>query len=232
VTEIQISNFEPEGACDLSLVQNSCFTRIDQTTTLVLTVLNGDLSAQQAIEVPVLDATSTPYPTDTPVPTATALPTLTPTLEPTPPPADRTPVSRYTPTPSPTVTPTPTSTATPTSAPRPSNVFSIEYLGCRPHSLALGSVKGQVFDREGKIIAGRAQVEITIDGSLWDSPGNPAPTNVDGWYEWNLTLNQRIRFAALYLDGRQAVIEPPPGPGPFEVVTTSRCFQHVNFRQQ
>jgi hypothetical protein len=230
VTEIQISNFEPEGHCDFDLVQNNCFTRIDQTTTFVLTALNGSLSAQQAIEVPVLDALPTAYPTDTPIPTVTALPTLTPTPEPTPPTVVRTPTSRHSPTPSPTVTPTPTATTTPTSTPRPSNVFTIEYLGCRPHSFTLGSVKGQVFDREGKIIAGRAQVEITIDGKLWDSPGNPAPTNVDGWYEWNLALNQRIQFAALYLDGRQAIIDPPPGA--FEVVTTSRCFQHVNFRQQ
>jgi hypothetical protein len=232
VTEIQISNFEPEGSCDLSLVQNNCFTRIDQTTTFLLTAFNGNLSAQQAIEVPVLDATPTSYPTGTPVPTPTELPTLTPTPEPTPTERVGTPASRYSPTPSPTVTPEPTATSTPTPIPRPSNVFSIEYLGCKPHSFTLGSVKGQVFDREGKVIAGRAEVEITIDGKLWDSPGNPAPTNVDGWYEWILGLDQRIQFSALYIDGRPAIIDPPPGPGAFEVVTASRCFQHVNFRQQ
>jgi energy-coupling factor transporter ATP-binding protein EcfA2 len=49
VTEIQISEFEPEGACDLSLVQNNCFTRIDRTTTFVMTAFNGGLSASQAI---------------------------------------------------------------------------------------------------------------------------------------------------------------------------------------
>ena len=111
-------------------------------------------------------------------------------------------------------------------------MFLIEYLGCKPHSFTLGSVKGQVLDREGKVISGRAQVEIAIDGKPWDSPGNPASTNVDGWYEWNLAVNQRIQFVALYLDGRQAIIDPPPGTGAFEVVATSRCFQHVNFRQQ
>jgi hypothetical protein len=111
-------------------------------------------------------------------------------------------------------------------------VFSLEYLGCKPHSFKLGSVKGQVFDREGNAIAGRAQVEITINGNPWESPGNPAPTNVDGWFEWNLSLNQWVQFAALYVDGRQAVIGSPPNADAFGVLTTSYCFQNINFRQQ
>jgi hypothetical protein len=117
----------------------------------------------------------------------------------------------------------------PTPTPTPSDLFVIEYLGCKPHGREQGSVKGQVFDAEGRPIAnGRAWVTIWIDGRPWDSDANPAPTNVDGWYEWFLSLNQIIRFVKLEVDGR----EVPFGPQNFEVPTVSGCFQHVNFRQQ
>lgn len=144
--------------------------------------------------------TSTPRPTATPIPpTATATATLLPT-------------ATYTPVP-----PTPT--------PRP--VYVIEYLECRPHNFDLGSVKGQVFDTQGAIIPG-AQVEIWLNGIAWDDPANPATTNEDGWYEWNLSLGQTVRFHALYVDGAEVTIDPQD----FEVQTISRCFQHVNFRQE
>jgi len=127
----------------------------------------------------------------------------------------------------PTTLPTRLPTVTLTVTPTPSNVFAVEYLGCRTHSFALGSVKGQVFDSRGNIIRG-ALVEIWIDGSRWDDPANPARTNEDGWYEWILSLNQTIRFVALYVDGRQVAISPQG----FEVPALSGCFQHVNFRQR
>jgi len=127
----------------------------------------------------------------------------------------------------PTTLPTRLPTVTVMVTPTPSNVFAVEYLGCRTHSFALGSVKGQVFDSRGNIIRG-ALVEIWIDGSRWDDPANPARTNEDGWYEWILSLNQTIRFVALYVDGRQVAISPQG----FEVPTLSGCFQHVNFRQR
>jgi len=91
----------------------------------------------------------------------------------------------------------------------------------------LGSVKGQIFDRQGNIMPG-AQVEIWIDGARWNNAANPATANQDGWYEWILGLNQTVRFVALYVDGRQVTLSPQF----LDVPTRSGCFQHVNFRQQ
>jgi hypothetical protein len=105
--------------------------------------------------------------------------------------------------------------------------FLVEYIGCEPHGLALGSVKGQVFDRGGNVVAG-AQVEIWINGALWDSPENPATTNEEGWYEWVLVLGHSVQFSALYVDGQRVSF----GPRDLEVLTKSGCFQHVNFKQQ
>jgi hypothetical protein len=107
------------------------------------------------------------------------------------------------------------------------NVFAIEYLGCKSHAMTLGSVKGQIFDRQGNIMPG-AQVEIWIDGARWNNAANPATANQDGWYEWILGLNQTVRFVALYVDGRQVTLSPQF----LDVPTRSGCFQHVNFRQQ
>jgi hypothetical protein len=149
-------------------------------------------------------------------PTYTPTPTATPTAIPTE-------------TPTPTATPTRTPTPKPTLSPTPSVVFLVEYQGCKQHSLTSGSVKGQVFDANGRIVAnGRARVEIYIDGVRWDSSRNPAPTNVDGWYEWILGLGQQIRFVSLYVDGRRVLLQPEG----FEVPTRSGCFQHVNLRQR
>ena len=103
----------------------------------------------------------------------------------------------------------------------------LEYLDCKEHRSGLGSVKGQVFDREGNIIQG-AQVEIWLNGAPWESSSNPATTNEDGWFEWVLSLDQMVRFNALYVNGQQVDLESAG----FEVLTISGCFQHVNFRQQ
>jgi conflict system STAND superfamily ATPase len=109
----------------------------------------------------------------------------------------------------------------------PTTVYEVEYLGCQSHDITTGSVKGQVLDTEGAIVRG-AQVRIEINGLRWDAPDNPATTNVDGWYEWILSLNQTVQFVALTIDGRPVAIEPPD----FEVFTRSRCFQRVNFRER
>jgi len=106
-------------------------------------------------------------------------------------------------------------------------VFVIEYHGCVGHGSQLGSVKGQIFDKHGRIIQGAA-VTIGIDGGRWDDPANPAVTNQDGWYEWWLGVGQRISFLRLDIEGVTAHF----GPKPFEVVTQAGCFQHVNFREQ
>jgi hypothetical protein len=183
-------------------------------------------AAPQATATPVATvaiSTATPVPTDTPTAAPTATPTHTPTHTPT---ATAPPTPTHTPAavvPSP---PTDTPSATATAAPSELS-FAVEYLGCKSHAIKHGSVKGQVFDRQGSVIPG-AQVEIWIDGQRWDDPANPATANQDGWYEWVLALDQVIRIVALYIDGQEVAIYPDN----LEVPSVSRCFQHVNFRQQ
>jgi serine/threonine protein kinase len=115
----------------------------------------------------------------------------------------------------------------PTVTPVPQRAFRVEYHGCVPHDMELGCVKGQVFARDGQVIVG-ALVEIDIGGQRWDSPANPAATNGAGWYEWNLTAGQKVKFLSLTVDGSQVPFEPSG----FEVVTQSGCFQHVDFIEQ
>jgi len=93
--------------------------------------------------------------------------------------------------------------------------------------MQLGSVKGQVFDRNGHVIPG-ARVEIWLDGARWNSPANPATTNGEGWYEWILTPGQRVRFVALTVGSTKATILPAS----VEVTSQSGCFQRVDFREQ
>ena len=106
-------------------------------------------------------------------------------------------------------------------------IFVIEYHGCVDHYSQLGSVKGRVFDKDGRIIQGAA-VTIGIGGGVWDDPANPAVTNEDGWYEWWLGVDQRISFLQLDIKGVRAQFAPKP----FEVTTYSACFQHIDFREQ
>jgi len=106
-------------------------------------------------------------------------------------------------------------------------IFVIEYHGCVDHYSQLGSVKGQVFDKYGRIIQGAA-VTIGIGGGAWDDPANPAVTNEDGWYEWWLGVDQRISFLQLDIKGVRALFAPEP----FEVTTHSACFQRIDFREQ
>ena len=106
-------------------------------------------------------------------------------------------------------------------------MFVIEYHGCRGHGSGLGSVKGQIFDNQGRVIQGAA-VKIGLNGGAWDDPANPARTNEDGWYEWWLGIGQRVSFLQLDIQGVPAQF----GPKPFEVVARSGCFQHVDFREQ
>jgi len=163
-------------------------------------------------------------------PTATAVAksaTSTPTSGPT---ATKAPTTTPTPTDTPVVIVIPTSTDTPTVVATATPVglsFAVEYLGCQPHDLFWGSVKGQIFDRQGGVIPG-AKVKIWIDGHYWDDAANPAPANQDGWYEWVLALDQVIRLATLYIDNQEVAIYPDN----LEVPSVSWCFHHVNFRHQ
>jgi predicted nucleic acid-binding Zn ribbon protein len=144
---------------------------------------------------------------------ASATPTWTATASPSP---------TMTEIPSPTASPLPTATPTP-----PVRTFKLIYRDCIPHGFALGSVKGQVFDRSGKVIPG-AKVRITINGYEWQSEANPATTNADGWYEWTLDVGQKVQFVELIVDGKSV----PFSPQEFEVKAQGSCFQRVDFVEQ
>ncbi|MGB9880639.1 MAG: zinc-ribbon domain-containing protein [Anaerolineae bacterium] len=154
--------------------------------------------------------TETPSPTEMPT-QATAAPSPFPSLSPT-----------ATTAPTPTALPTATKTPLP-----PQRTFKLIYKNCIPHALSLGSVKGQVFDKMGKVIPG-AKVRITINGYEWRSDANPATTNVDGWYEWVLEPGQRVKFVELIVNGESV----PFIPSDLEVIATSGCFQRVDFVEQ
>jgi hypothetical protein len=152
-------------------------------------------------------------------PTATLLPSPSPTEaeESASPPTET-----ATPVPMPAQSPTPLPTATPEQ-----RIFRLEYRGCTPHAQSLGSVKGQVFDKKGAVIAG-AKVRITIDGYDWKSDANPATTNGDGWYEWILQVGQKVEFVELIVDGQAVSFSPTD----MEVKATGGCFQRVDFIEQ
>ncbi len=152
----------------------------------------------------------TPLPTEAPIQA-----TVTPTLLPSP-----SPISTELPTPTPSLTPT--QKATP-----PQPTFKLVYRECIPHGLSLGSVKGQVFDKKGKVIPG-AKVRIMINDYEWESEANPATTNSEGWYEWILEPGQRVKFVELIVAGQSV----PFSPRDFEVEATGGCFQRVDFEQQ
>ncbi len=141
-----------------------------------------------------------------------------------------TPTVTATPSPSPTASQVPTPTLSPTftevPTPRP-RTFGLVYRECIPHGFSLGSVKGQVFDKGGGVIAG-ARVRITINGYQWDSAANPATTNSAGWYEWTLEVGQKVQFVELIVDGKSV----PFAPQGFEVEATGSCFQRVDFVEQ
>jgi len=160
-----------------------------------------------------------------PTPVA-VIPTTTPTQVPVQATATLTPL----PSPSPTATglQPATPSLTPTEKPTPrQRTFKLLYKDCIPHGLALGSVKGQVFDKTGKIIPG-AKVRITINGYEWQSDANPATTNAEGWYEWILEVGQKVQFVELIVAGRSV----PFSPRGFEVEATGGCFQRVDFVEQ
>jgi hypothetical protein len=134
----------------------------------------------------------------------------------------------------PSATPPPVATATPAHSPTPpptptppQRVFKLVYGGCTPHAQSLGSVKGQVLDKKGAVIAG-AKVRITIDGYDWKSDANPATTNGDGWYEWILQVDQKVKFVELIVGGQAVSFSPTD----LEVKTTGGCFQRVDFIEQ
>jgi hypothetical protein len=136
--------------------------------------------------------------------------------------------------PVPSLSPTPISLSTSTPSPTPIETptpqqrgFALIYKNCVPHSLSLGSVKGQVWDKYGEVIPG-ARVRIMIDDYDWESDANPATTNPDGWYEWVLETGQRVKFVELIVEGESVAFSPDD----FEVKATGGCFQHVDFVEE
>jgi hypothetical protein len=158
-------------------------------------------------------------------PTPTA---LAPAAPPTQLPASSTPTVLPSPTPTayvpPTATPVPTATPKPTAAQR---TFKLVYKQCVPHGSSLGSVKGQVFDKSGRVIPG-AKVRIRINDFDWKSDANPATTNAEGWYEWTLEVGQKVKFMELTVAGRSV----PFSPQGFEIESQGGCFQRVDFVEQ
>jgi len=181
----------------------------------------GSIWPRPAVRPTNVVGSPTPSVTRVPVgPSATPLPSLSPTeagLSATPPPA-----ATATPAPAPVHSATPPPTPTP-----PQRAFKLVYRGCTPHAQSLGSVKGQVFSKNGGVIAG-AKVRITIDGYDWKSDANPATTNGDGWYEWILQVGQKVKFVQLTVDGRSVSFSPTD----LEVKATGGCFQRVDFIEQ
>jgi len=103
--------------------------------------------------------------------------------------------------------------------------FAVEHKGCIGGTPPdVGQVKGQIFDRNGNIIVG-AVVAVTVDGY---SPLGPSRSDAAGWYGWNFTPGQNIRFVSLQV-GEQAVRLSPEG---FTVKSVAGCYQRVDFRQR
>jgi hypothetical protein len=154
--------------------------------------------------------------TKVPTPVA-ATATAEPTVEPSP-----LPTATETFTPLPQVSPTPPPKPTPLS-----RTFTLVYKECIPHGFGLGSVKGQVFDKNGKVIQG-AKVRITINGYEWQSDANPATSNQDGWYEWTLEVGQKVQFVELFVGGKSVAFSSKG----FEVEARGGCYQRVDFVEQ
>lgn len=128
--------------------------------------------------------------------------------------------------------PSSTPARTPTATSQASTVPAFRLIEKGVKSVATGGsvVKGQVFDRQGDVIAnGRAAVGVTVDGVYLQSSGfrNPQPTNAEGWYEIYVRPNQRIRIVHLLIDGQ----EVPLAGTSMSWVATDEGWWHVNIRQ-
>ncbi|MBN1400453.1 MAG: hypothetical protein JXA74_06430 [Anaerolineae bacterium] len=126
---------------------------------------------------------------------------------------------------------TATAQPTPTTTPDSAIVFDLVDNGVRDITVSNPVVKGQVFDRDGNIIAnGRASVGVTINGeySSSDEFRNPQPTNVDGWYEIYVSPWQVVRIVRLFIDDREVTLV---GASRYWTAQ-SRQWWHVDLRQR
>lgn len=163
--------------------------------------------AAAAQPTPLLLITATPrFPTATPVGAAqqATLAALTPTGGASPTPAE-----------------TPSPTATENAA---TGVYRVEYMGCTKHASNTGTVKGQVFDRQGRVVVG-AEVFISIDDWAYDKP---AASNGEGWYEFYLQKGQRIKVRALRIKGVDVALTGADQ----QFKAQGGCFEYVNLREE
>jgi len=123
------------------------------------------------------------------------------------------------PMPGPTLTPIPQPTT-----PVLLNRFVIESPGCVPHGAQRGTVKGQIFDRNGGVIAG-AEVRVTLNDWAYDVP---AVSNGEGWYEFYLDNGLEVKIISLRIAGEEMTLVGA------ERVFEARagCFEHVNLRRE
>ena len=107
----------------------------------------------------------------------------------------------------------------------PDGAYAVEYLGCIKHGSGTGTVKGQVFDRQGDIVVG-AEIRVTLNDWTYDRPGI---TNTDGWYEFYLDKDLKVKIVSLRIRGQEM-----PLVGHEDLVARSQggCYEKINFREQ
>ncbi|HOU25090.1 MAG TPA: peptidoglycan DD-metalloendopeptidase family protein, partial [Anaerolineae bacterium] len=105
------------------------------------------------------------------------------------------------------------------------STFDFGDMGCGEADASGAVVKGRVLKKDGKAIEGAA-LEIWLDGARWSSPSNPVKTDKDGWYEFEVTPGQRVRFESLVIGESTKTISPEQP----EVQTMQGCARTVNFR--
>jgi len=179
--------------------------------------LDGQTAAPPAVtSMPVPTTGSTPQQAfTTAVAPAALVDTPLPTLQPL---RLRTAVS--------TSVPTPTASPSPVGAPDPrQGPYEVEYLGCIKHGSGRGTVKGQVYDRQGNVVV-RAEVRVTLNDWTYDTPG---VTNEAGWYEFYLDNGLQVKIVSLRIQGQEV---PLAGHEDLIVKAQSGCYENVNLRQR
>lgn len=129
------------------------------------------------------------------------------------------------PTAAPLSTNDPSLSLTPIAPEAPGAAYEVEYRGCIEHGSNTGTVKGQVFDRQGQIVVG-AEVRVTLNDWVYDRPGI---TNRDGWYEFYLDRGLEVKIVSLRIDGREM---PLVGHEALVVESQGGCYENINFRQR
>jgi hypothetical protein len=107
----------------------------------------------------------------------------------------------------------------------PDGAYAVEYLGCIKHGSGTGTVKGQVFDRQGDIVVG-AEIRVTLNDWTYDRPGI---TNTDGWYEFYLDKDLKVKIVSLRIRGQEM---PLVGHENLVVKSQGGCYEKINFREQ